>query len=317
MKKNMKNILIIIITNLLFLSCFAQDNKKFFVADSLTREPIEYACIVFIGIDGGTYSNEQGFFYVSQNIEQIELSSIGYYSKTVKLSKNTDTIFLSPQVYEISETKIIPTSKKRKPVELGYAKENKNNIIFSHNRSGDEITVYISINNESNIFRLIKQVIIRGETLKKQTFAGTDCAILSIFKINFYRVTENKEIGELLNTEDIIFTSDVLKSKTKLDVSKYNIYMPEGGIFVAVEWVGEINPDTKEIIINDKGGVQPYIRAAWKIPNTIVYEKRRFVNSNTWQRVDKNHEIVKGSKSFIKKLKEDDYYTPLISIVLE
>ncbi|MDR0755082.1 MAG: hypothetical protein LBF04_06810 [Prevotellaceae bacterium] len=72
--------------------------------------------------------------------------------------------------------------------------------------------------------------------------------------------------------------------------------------------------------LNEKGGVQPYIRTAWKIPNTIVYEKRRFVNSNTWQRVDKNHEIVKSSKSFssyMKKLKEDDYYTPLFSIVLE
>ncbi|MDR0421281.1 MAG: carboxypeptidase-like regulatory domain-containing protein, partial [Prevotellaceae bacterium] len=70
----MKNILLFIIANLLFLSCFAQENRKFFVVDSLTREPIEYACIVFIGIDGGTYSNEKGFFYVSQNLEQIELS---------------------------------------------------------------------------------------------------------------------------------------------------------------------------------------------------------------------------------------------------
>ncbi|MDR1984524.1 MAG: carboxypeptidase-like regulatory domain-containing protein [Prevotellaceae bacterium] len=314
----MKRNIFIIIAILAFANCLAQTDKKLFVADSITKEPVEYTCIVFTDTIGGTYSNDKGVFYIPQNIKQIEISSIGYLSKIITLQKNIDTIFLSPQVYEISEAKVSPSKKKRKPVELGYASENKNNILFSHNRSGDEIAVYLPIGNENNIFRLMKQVIIRGETFKNRIFDGIDYAAASIFKINFYRVIENKKIGEIINTEDIVFTSDILKSKTKLDVSKYNIYMPENGIFVAVEWVGRINPDTKEIIINEKGGVQPYIRAAWKIPNTVVYEKRRFINSNTWQRVDKNHEIVKGSKSFLSYiLKEDDIYTPLISIVLE
>jgi hypothetical protein len=70
-----------IIANLLFFSCFAQTDRKIFVADSLTRNPIEYASIVFIDTAGGTYSNEHGYFYVQQNIEQIEISSIGYNTK--------------------------------------------------------------------------------------------------------------------------------------------------------------------------------------------------------------------------------------------
>jgi hypothetical protein len=38
----MKKILIILIINLLFNSAFAQTDRKIFVADSLTRESIEY-----------------------------------------------------------------------------------------------------------------------------------------------------------------------------------------------------------------------------------------------------------------------------------
>ncbi|MDR2126707.1 MAG: carboxypeptidase-like regulatory domain-containing protein, partial [Prevotellaceae bacterium] len=81
----MKNILIFIIANLLFFSCLAQANRKIFVADSLTREPIEYASIVFVDTAGGTYSNAKGFFSVPNNIKQIELSSIGYNTKTMIL----------------------------------------------------------------------------------------------------------------------------------------------------------------------------------------------------------------------------------------
>jgi hypothetical protein len=141
---------------------------------------------------------------------------------------------------------------------------------------------------------------------------------LSIFKINFYRATENKEIGELINTEDIVFTSDVLQNKTKLDVSKYNIYMPDNGIFVAVEFVGKLNPKTDELIINISEHILPSVHTSWKIKNSIVYEKRKFRNlGNNWQKVDKNNEIIKSAKKLNKDLKEDEYYTPLFSIVLE
>jgi hypothetical protein len=283
-----------------------------FVANSATHEPIEYACIVFADTAGGTYSNSKGIFYVSENIEYIEISSIGYHLKVINLQKDNDTVFLSPQVYEISETKILPTKKKRKPVELGHAKENSHGIMGY--RSGDEIAVYIHLDNDENSYKHIKQVIFnlaRKFQLDREDYT-------SIFKINFYKATENKEIGELINTEDIVFTSEVLKSKTKLDVSKYSIYMPENGIFVAIEFVGRINPTTGAIVDDVINRRVPSIRVSWKIPNSIVYEKRRFMNSNNaWQKVDKDYDVVKWSKQSYKDLKEDDFYTPLFSIVLE
>jgi hypothetical protein len=110
----------------------------------------------------------------------------------------------------------------------------------------------------------------------------------------------------------------VLKQKTKLDVSNYDIYMPENGIFVAIEWVGKINPETGEIIKNLREPLLPAIKIAFNIDNTDVYEKRKFARSNNdWQRVDKNNRMVKDIKSLDKSLDESSYYTPLISIVLE
>jgi hypothetical protein len=310
MKKKMKNILIFITTNLMFFSCFAQTDRKVFVADSITKEPVEYACVVFADTVGGTYSNNKGLFYIPENIKYVEISSIGYNTKVIVLQKNNDTVFLSPQIYEISEAKIIPVKQKRKSVELGYAKEKAKH--FLGFLAGGEIAVYIPLIENENAYRLIKQVIVRGKTdivkeikINKITYNVNKTDYTSVFKINFYRATENKEIGELMNTEDIVFTSDVLKNKTKLDVSKYNIYMPENGIFVAIEWVGTINPETEEIITILKTGIFSTVSVSYEIPNTIVYEKRKFSSSNqVWQRVNKDS-------------KENNIYTPLFSIVLE
>ncbi|MDR3286649.1 MAG: carboxypeptidase-like regulatory domain-containing protein [Prevotellaceae bacterium] len=314
----MKKTFIFIIANLLFINSFAQTNNKIFVADSTTREPVEYASIIFVGTDGGAYTNDKGFFYKPQNVKQIEVSGIGYYSKKVALNKDIDTIFLSPQVYELSEAKVLPANKKRKSVELGYAQ--KNSIRGVGYCSGDEIAVYIPLDNEENSYRLIKQVIFNiARNFKLDKLDNT-----SVFKVNFYKITGNKEIGELINTENIVFTSDILKSKPKLDVSKYNVYMPEDGIFVAIEFVGRINFETGAIIGDLMNHILPSVRVSWEIPNTIVYEKRKFRKSkNGWQRVDKDYDVLKGLKQsykdlkVYKDLKEDEYYTPLFSIVLE
>ncbi|MDR1197800.1 MAG: carboxypeptidase-like regulatory domain-containing protein [Prevotellaceae bacterium] len=316
----MKKKIIIIILNLLYCSCFSQTDRKIFIADSITREPVEYACIVFADTVGGTYSNSKGIFYISQNIGQIEISSIGYYSKTINIEKIIDTVFISPQVYEISETKVLPTKKKRKSIELGYA--NENSIYFIGFISGEEIAVYIPAGNENNTFRLIKQVIIRERNALQRQLDIQRREYTGIFKINFYEATENKEIGELINTEDIVFTSEILKSKTKLDVGKYNIYMPENGIFVGVEFMETINDEQEEIIKIKKLKMRAlpniFIRVSWKIPNSIVYEKKKFrYSDNNWHRIDKNNERIKEIKSLDKNLKEDDFYTPLFSVVLE
>ncbi|MDR1552830.1 MAG: hypothetical protein LBS69_05140 [Prevotellaceae bacterium] len=300
-----------IIANLLFFSCFAQTDRKIFVADSLTRESIEYACIVFNDTAGGTYSNEHGYCYIPQNIEQIELSSIGYYSKTTELKQDIDTIFLSPKIYEISEAKVLPNREKRKPVELGYAKEKA--MYGMGFPSGGEIAVYIHSINKENAYRLIKQIILQ---LKTNTPKGIRKLVnmeltdyISVLKINFYRITENNEIGELINTENIVFTSEVLKSKTKLDVSKYNIYMPENGIFVAVEWVGRIDTATGEIIKKTEN-ILPLILVSRKIDNSISFAKRKFKRelNNKWEK-----SVI--DTVFYKEF--NNGYTPLISVVLE
>ncbi|MDR2126199.1 MAG: hypothetical protein LBP63_05160, partial [Prevotellaceae bacterium] len=260
-------------------------------------------------------SNAKGFFSVPNNIKQIELSSIGYNTKTMILNRNTDTIFLSPQIYKISETRVLPSKKKRKPVELGYAKEKAKYFIGFF--SGGEIATYIPLNNEDNVFRLIKKVIIRGKTdnvtkitLDKTTYKVNKTGYKSVFKINFYRVTASKEIGERINTEDIVFTSEVLKSRTVLDVSKYNIYMPETGIFVAVEFVGTIDAETGEIIPVTKTGIFSVVHVSYEISNSVTFEKRKFKR-------ERNNDWEKSVRDTVLHKEFNNGYTPLISIVLE
>jgi hypothetical protein len=67
----MKKIKIILIMNLFCCCSLAQTDRKIFVADSATKEPIEYACIVFIDTEGGTYSNNKGIVYIPENIKKL------------------------------------------------------------------------------------------------------------------------------------------------------------------------------------------------------------------------------------------------------
>src|SRR5665647_572371 len=175
-------------------SIFSQSNSEIIVIDSLTRQPIPYVSIAFTESKNGTYSNNAGIF--SKPIgNTIYMSCVGYHSKYASVSSLTDTILLTPKLYEIPEI-IISKNSKPKDLEIGYAKEESE--FAKSNSSGGEIAVLIS--DSKGIGMQINKVVLR---IFKKDYAlkSNNIDFTSVFMINFYNATDNMEVGEQINKD--------------------------------------------------------------------------------------------------------------------
>jgi len=291
-------LLTILLTN---NSIFSQSISEIIVIDSLTRQPIPYVSIAFTKSKNGTYSNNAGIF--SKPIgNRIYMSCVGYHSKYASVSSSTDTILLTPKLYEIPEI-IISKNSKPKDLEIGYAKEEPE--FAKSNSSGGEIAVLIS--DSKGIGMHINKVLLR---ISKKDYAlkSNNIDFTSVFMINFYNATDNMEVGEQINKDRLILKSDQLTKRTIFDVSNLNLQMSRNGVFVGIEWIGKENIQNNDLYVITENLLEPFIQTTFKVKNSVVYEKNK-LNNYTWETVDK-------SNPYSIMLKKENGFTPLISLII-
>jgi len=86
--------------------------------DFKTRKPIAYAHLINFTINRGTISDSLGVFKLrlDTGINNIKISSIGYYTKTISINLNNIkmpyVIELKEQIYEITQVEIYPFTKQ-------------------------------------------------------------------------------------------------------------------------------------------------------------------------------------------------------------
>jgi len=283
-------------------SIFSQSNSEIIVIDSLTRQPIPYVSITFTARKNGTYSNSAGIF--SKPIDNaIYLSCVGYHSKYASISSTTDTILLTPKLYEIPEI-VISKNRKSKDIEIGYAKEEPE--FANSNSSGGEIAVLISDPNEigMHINKIVLRIFKKDYALKSNNIDFT-----SVYMINFYNATDKLEVGEQINKDRLILKSDQLTKRTIIDVSNLNLQMSRNGVFVSIEWIGKENIQNKDLYVITQNLLEPFIQTTFKAKNSVVYEKNK-LNNYTWETVNK-------SNPYSIMLKKDNGFTPMISLILQ
>lgn len=297
----MKKIILLLILIGYTLLTKSQDFKVIIV-DSLSNKPISYA-IVYNSIDKtGNYSNEDGSFYINKLNQSFLISHIGYHSKTFNLSIKKDTVKLEPITYLLNEIIVKPVNSKI--IEIGYYKFKSFFTITGF--IGDEVAVYFPC--ESKKSNLIKNLII-GFSTKSYIKNSLGIDFISIFRINFYSTIENSvEPDILILKKDLVFTSDIIKNKTIIDLSEQNLIMPSDGIFVSIEWVGIESKETKKLITNYSERIEPFITTTFDKTNAIVYERNKIKNTE-WKLIDKNNK-------FSIMLKKNNFYTPRISLSL-
>ena len=87
-------------------------------------------------------------------------------------------------------------------------------------------------------------------------------------RINLFRKAENSDAPGLpLINEDIIIRTKKGQGQIVYDVSKYTILLPKDGVFIAIQWLGELTSKIK--LIN----ISPRLNSHRNVDDSIVYFK--------------------------------------------
>lgn len=207
---------------LLIISQFTFSQIKGIVKDSISGEPIPYVNIGIENENVGTTSEENGQFQLNYNnySKRIIFSSLGYETKKV-LVKNQLEILLKPSEIKLNEV-ILLGKKNTKEIEIGKSK----NSFSQAFDNGPRIDVkYFPYKQKYKTTKFIKEVTVTTDNEIQE----------ATFKLHFYNVDENGFPGNELIKNALLVKVKKGVLKTILDISDYNLIMPQNGIFVGFE----------------------------------------------------------------------------------
>ncbi|WP_396187684.1 carboxypeptidase-like regulatory domain-containing protein [Flavobacterium sp.] len=209
---------------LLFLfSLLANAQIKGVVKDSITKEPIAYVSIWVDNKDIGTTTDENGNFSLQLEDEnrKVIFSVLGYETKIAVSSKISEVLLIQKTI-QIPEI-VIATPSKLKQIEIGDVKKEfylpePQNIPWLFARK-------FNLDKENLDIKYIKELIY---FTKSEVENG-------IFRARVFEVNEDGMPGEDLIQDEIIVKVKKGKHKTSVDVSKYNLQIPDNGIIICFE----------------------------------------------------------------------------------
>jgi len=216
----MKNYCFFALLVFIQFSAFAQ--VKGIVIDSLDRKPIPYVTISVENENIGTSSEENGEFKiaVSDKNKKLVFSALGYERKTVRIADVAEVVLKQSavQLDEVVISKRLETRQK----EIGKSENQIQEAFDKAPRFDIKFFPYLP---EYKKTKFLKQVAL-------VTDSKIDDAS---FKIHFYSVGADGFPGEELLQKDFIVSVDRGVSKTRFNLAKFNLRMPESGILVGFE----------------------------------------------------------------------------------
>lgn len=237
------NLLIKILLLLIFNFSFSQ-NITGKVIDSLTKKPLEYANVTLMTKNKGVYTDSKGVFNfdITKHLyDTLRISSIGYYSKSIVLDgfrtkKDVKVdVLLKEKITELNE--VVINSKKIEYKEKHTLGEKRNGITSVSSLIGYETGVLIE-----NPFRKegkLKKVYIK---LKKRK----DVNFVASLNIKFYSYdAANKKPGYELYTKNIVVKTKNKNYTLNIKVEDFDIYLPEEGMCIGVEFIDPKNESKK------------------------------------------------------------------------
>jgi hypothetical protein len=208
------------------------------IFDETTGESIPYTTIEIFEKEIGTAANSNGIFslqlpndFINQTLS---ISALGYSKKEIQINNEFDikncSIYLEPQIYTLPEFTFRDLSGQTE--QLGNIPVDKEfGGIFSGSSIGKQVAVYMK--TQTNYPAIIKSVSFHIEK-KTRGFKRANTP----FRIRIYGVdTISRGPGQDLIIEDLIVSGPKKGGWFTVDVSSYQIPVPENGFFVAMEWI--------------------------------------------------------------------------------
>jgi hypothetical protein len=215
-------------------------NRKITIQDSITNEKISYCSVDFLNGEG-SFSNEKGEVEIPFLIEDVKISSLGYKTRNIKLSKNTFVINLLQEILELKEVVLKNNFKKVKHI---YKMEEHKNFTLSFMPSfSREIAFYLPHKGNSYIKSISIPIFKNGHPAngnKRSNFKN-------ILKIEILECKDSMPGIHLNNYKDTFYiSSDSIKNKIEYEF-KDEIIIPKEGLFVSITFLGQY--DNKKNLI--------------------------------------------------------------------
>lgn len=210
----------------------SQETRTFFLLDEDSKEPVQFATIK-AGQDYFTYSNEQGKFNLL-SAKAFTVRHVSYKTQTFSLdSISSDTLLLEPSPLTLS-TVVISGSQEK--AEIGNLTK-KDNYTINITR-GMEIMLRFPKEKTPSTAQVL--------TMELPLFNHKDVDYHNIIiRPRFYLIdpqtnSPGEEIGRVNDTFTIVHGKQKLYT---IDLSKYDIFLPDQGFFAGVEIIGSLNSE--------------------------------------------------------------------------
>lgn len=294
--------------NIFFLLSMSLLTGQTAIQDSQTKSPVSYATVSF-GNGNGLFADDEGTFIFTKklypDIDTLFVSALGYEDLKIATSNLAPTILMMPEVDELNEV-IIRTKIDRKFKEetlKPYLDDDYYHCWLPTIES--EIAVFFPNEDEQEkmIFVVHFPITLESKDWEKRKKSNAEKQSFStLFKAKFY-ANNNGYPGKELLYETIAFRATEKGGDVyNLDVSEYEIYMPQNGFFVSIQVLGYTdklgkllpNKKYKEIktggkIVKIPTNFRPLLPFTDEIPDNRTYIKRVFVNDNKWLRFEQGN----------------------------
>lgn len=225
----MKNIYIFLI-----FSTFSYSQNKIIVTDSISKEPLSYATIMFNGNDG-LYSNEDGSFILNDNFKYVEVSYMGYKTKKIALTSLNDTIALQRSIKILDEVIITPRTQKKK---INFLKSP--NLFGNCILKPESEIINAIIPNKEIISMKIDKLSFSFQKLKWSKNKNILKDEMAVIRINIYSLKDNLP-NKLLFKSNPMKINAYEKSLLEVSLEYETILIEENGLAVSIEYIGNIN----------------------------------------------------------------------------
>lgn len=272
------------------------------ILDSVSKTPVSYATISF-GDGRGTFAGAEGEFSFSKkkyaDIDSIYISSIGYQEKGFATQNMPSTLYLAPQTNQLSE--VVLTAPKRGRFKKRKLKPTTHTDYFSCWLPTVESEVAVLFNRyegkSSKIAKLLLPINAEEEYRKKGNMKFS-----TLFRIQFYENDQGLP-GLPVKYGDIVFrVSEKNDEIYELDLSNFNVFIPEKGLFAAIQVLGYSDPDGKLLQtkkyneVKTRRGIQkisttfrPLLPFTDALPQQQTFVRRVFFNNKKWQVFDQTY----------------------------
>lgn len=283
------------------------------IKDKQTEHPVSYANISF-GNGNGMFADDEGLFIFTKklypDVDSLFISALGYKTLAIASSDLKNLLWLEADIDELNEV-VIRTKIDRKFKEETlepYLDDDYYNCWLPTIES--EIAVFFPKEDEADkqIITVHFPITLESKDWEKRHKKNADKQPFStLFKAKFYD-NNNGIPGKELIYETIVFRATEKGGDVyNLDVSEYDIMMPDNGMFVSLQVLGYTddngkllpNKKYKEIktgneVVKIPTNFRPLLPFTDEISETRTFIKRVFVNNNKWSKFEKGSDVQSG-----------------------